>query len=167
MAFLPQELCRTQEKTGPHLPPYHVCPLVYKNRKVPVGTNPVLICVPYYCFRCRPYDQFFLKFCRRVNHYARTIRICHKPVVGYHGTFFRESLNMLRLLAQEGFRDEKRKICVLVTGFLEHLVQLALHLLPDSIAPRLDHHTSPDSGILCQSGLYDQIVIPLRVVFLS
>ena len=46
MAFLPEELGGTEEKPGTHLPPYHVGPLVYQDRKIPVGTDPVLVCVP-------------------------------------------------------------------------------------------------------------------------
>ena len=68
---------------------------------------------------------------------------------------------MLRLAAEEGLRDEEREICVLDTCLLEHLVKHVLHLLPDCISIRLDHHTSPYGRALCQVCLYYKVVIPL------
>ena len=71
---------------------------------------------------------------------------------------------MLRLTAEERLRNEKREICVLMSCFLEHLVEDILHLLPDGISVRLDYHTSSDCRALCQVCLYYKVVIPLRVV---
>ena len=47
---------------------------------------------------------------------------------------------------------------------LEHIVQLTLHLLPDSVSVRLDYHTSAHSRLLCQIGLHHQLVVPLRII---
>ena len=73
---------------------------------------------------------------------------------------------MLRLAAEKGLRYEQREICVLMSCSLEHPVKLSLYLLPDSIAVRLDDHTSPHCGILRQISLYHKIVIPLGVILL-
>ncbi len=51
-----------------------------------------------------------------------------------------------------------------MTGFLEHAVELLLHFFPDSIAVRLDYHTSAHCRLLGKVGFDDQVVIPLRVI---
>ena len=59
----------------------------------------------------------------------------------------------------------KRKIGVLVSSILEHLVQHALHVFPQRIAPRLDHHAAAHRRVLRQIGPLDDLLIPLRIIF--
>lgn len=84
--------------------------------------------------------------------------------MGDDGALLGESRHVLGLLAEEGLRNEKREIGVHSAGFLEHSVKGVLHLLPDRVAIRLYHHTSPDGGLLRQVCLHNQIIVPLRIV---
>ena len=70
-----------------------------------------------------------------------------------------------RLLLQEAQRDEQREVGVLVPGGLEHRVEPPLDVLPDRVAPRLDHHAAADVGVLGQVGRLDDLLIPLGIVF--
>ena len=58
----------------------------------------------------------------------------------------------------------KWKVCVLMTGRLEHVVQGSLHVLPQLVAPWLDHHTAAHVRIFGQIGCLDDLLIPLGIV---
>ena len=47
---------------------------------------------------------------------------------------------------------------------LEFIIEYALHLFPNRIAIRLDHHAAADGRLLGKVSLDDKIIIPLRVV---
>ena len=99
MALLPEELRCSKEESCPHLPPYNICPLIAENRKVSVGCNPVLICIPDYCLRCWPNNKLLLQFCIRVYNNTLAVWVYHKPVVCYHSALFGKTLNVFCLLA--------------------------------------------------------------------
>jgi hypothetical protein len=63
-----------------------------------------------------------------------------EPVVGDHRALLGEALHVRRLLLEEALGDEEREVGVLVARRLEHAIELALDVLPDGVAPRLDHH---------------------------
>ena len=69
-----------------------------------------------------------------------------------HGALRGEALGVLRLLLQIAQRDEQREVGVLVAGGLEHHVELALDVLPDAVAPRLDDHAAAHLGVLRHVG---------------
>ena len=167
MALLPQELGRTQEQARTHLPAHDVGPLVAEDRQVAVGLNPVLIGVPDDRLRRRAHDQLLLQFGVGIDHDALPLGIVLQTVMRHHGALLGKSLDVVGLLREEGFGDEKREIGVLVSRILEHLVQRGLHLLPDGVAVGFDDHTSADGGVLRKSRLHDQVVIPLRVVLVG
>ena len=48
----------------------------------------------------------------------------------------REALDVRGFLLQERQRDEQREVRVLVARRLEHVVERALHVLPERVAPR-------------------------------
>jgi hypothetical protein len=51
---------------------------------------------------------------------------------------------------------------LLVAGVLEPAVEVALDLLPDRVAVRLDHHAALDDlGRLREIGLADHVLVPL------
>ena len=60
------------------------------------------------------------------------------------GAFLGESLYVLGLFFEETHRNKEWEIRVLVACVLEHLVQNSLHIFPNSVAPRLDHHATAD-----------------------
>lgn len=52
-----------------------------------------------------------------------------------------------------------------MSGRLKHIVELPLHLFPYCISIRLYYHTAAHGRLFGEVGLYDQIVIPLRIIF--
>jgi hypothetical protein len=74
---------------------------------------------------------------------------------------------MAGFLGQVALGDEEREIGVDMAGGLEHVVQSALHLLPDGVAMRLDHHAAAHIAVLGQVGLQHQVIVPLRVVHVT
>ena len=85
--------------------------------------------------------------------------------MGNHGHFFCEAFDMLGFFLEIAQRDEQRKITIVVTGFLETAVEIALHQLPCAIAPRLDDHTTAHAGHLGHIGGAHDLLIPLGVIF--
>ena len=82
-----------------------------------------------------------------------------------HRELGREALDVLGLLLQEALRDEQREVGVLVAGRLEAVVELALDLLPDGVAVRLDDHAALDDlGRLGQVALADDVLVPGREI---
>jgi hypothetical protein len=77
----------------------------------------------------------------------------------------REALDVLGLLLEEALRDQQRKVRVLVAGLLEAGVQPALDVLPQRVAPRLDHHAAAHRRLLGEIGRLDHLLIPLGIVF--
>ena len=165
VAFLPEEFGSAEEKPCTHFPTNNISPLVAKNRQVTPRSHPVFIGIPYNGFGGRSHNEFFFESGRRIDNHSRAVRIGHESVMGDHSTFFRKSLNVLSFTAEEGFRNEKREICILMPCFLEHLVKYTLHFFPNCISVWFDDHTSPYCGTLRQICFYYKIVIPLRVVF--
>ena len=49
----------------------------------------------------------------------------------------------------------------MVAGCLKAAVQLLLDQLPDTVAPRLDHHAAAGFRILGEVGGFDDLLIPL------
>ena len=164
VAFLPQEFSRTQEEAGTHFPAEHVGPLVDQDGQVAVGVDPVLVRIPDDGFRSGADDQFLLQFGLGVYHYASAVGVILQAIVGDDGTFLGKSFHMFCLAAEEGFRDEQGEIGIDMARFLEHVIQLALHFLPDGISVGLYHHTAAYGGLFGQVGFHHQFVVPLRVV---
>ena len=134
VAFLPQEFSRTQEEAGTHFPAEHVGPLVDQDGQVAIGVDPVLVRIPDDGFRSGADDQFLLQFGLGVYHYASAVGVILQAIVGDDGTFLGKSFHMFCLAAEEGFRDEQGEIGIDMARFLEHVIQLALHFLPDGIS---------------------------------
>ncbi len=83
------------------------------------------------------------------------------------GAFLREALDVRRLLLQERQRDEQREVRVLMAGRLEHVVERALHVLPQGVAPRLDDHAAANGRVLGEVRGPDDLLIPLGVVLVA
>ena len=84
-----------------------------------------------------------------------------QPVVGDHGTLLGESFHMLGFLLEKAERDEEGKVGVDVARFLEHDIELTLHVFPDPPAPRLDDHAAADVRIFGQVGSFNHLLVPL------
>src|SRR5438034_3247867 len=70
----------------------------------------------------------------------------------------------LGLLREKALRDEQREIGVLVAGRPEHVVQGALHQLPNAITVGSDHHAAAHRRVIRQLGLHDDVVVPLSEI---
>ena len=167
VSLLPEELGRTEEEAGTHLPAHDVTPLVTEDRQIPIGRDPVLIGGPDDGLGSRTDDEFFLQFRLRVYDHAATVGVVHQTMVGHNGALFGKALYVLRFAAKERLRDEEREIGVFDTFLFEPTVELRLNRFPNRIAVGLDDHTSADRTLLRQVGLNDQFVIPLRIILAS
>ena len=95
------------------------------------------------------------------------VRAGFQAVMGDDRAFLGEALDVRGFLLHEGQRDEQREVGVLVAGGLEHVVQRALHVLPERVAPRLDDHAAAHGGVLGQVGGADDLLVPLGVVLFA
>ena len=59
-----------------------------------------------------------------------------------HGTFLGKTFDVLCFFFQETHGNKQRKVSILMTSVLEHLVEDALHIFPNRIAPWLDDHAA-------------------------
>src|SRR6266487_539696 len=80
------------------------------------------------------------------------------------GDLLRESFDVLGLLREVAHRDEEREVRVLMARRLDHVVERALHQLPDAIAVRPDHHAPAHRGVIGELRLHDDIAVPLAEV---
>src|SRR5688572_6220185 len=83
-----------------------------------------------------------------------------------NGTLFCKSFCILFFRFKQALWYKQGKISILVPGILKHLVELSLHILPKRIAIRLNNHTTTHRTVICQSCLYNQVVVPLGIIFL-
>ena len=148
--LLPQELGGAQKQPRPHLPAHHVRPLVDEEGQVPVGADPFGVQVADDGLRGGAHYQWLLQLL--------------PPSVGHHRELGRKTLDVFRLLPDEGVRDEQREVGVLVPGFLEPSVQGGLDVLPQGIAVGADDHAPPDRGVVGELGPPDDLGVPLGEV---
>src|SRR6187431_2093910 len=78
-----------------------------------------------------------------------------------------EALHVLGFLGQVRKWNEQRKIGVLVTGRFELPVEAALNVLPNAVAPRLDHHAAAYIRVLGKVRLANDLLIPRRVILIA
>ena len=144
-----------------YLPADHVGPLVAEDGEVAVGLNPVFVGAPDDGLGGGADDELLFELGGGVDDDTRTVGVVHEAVVGDHGALFGEAFDMLGFTAEERLGDEEGEIGVLVAGGLEHVVEGALHLLPDGVAVGFDDHAAADGGILGQVGAYYKFIVPL------
>ena len=123
MSFLPKKLSGTEEEASAHLPTHNICPLVNEQGKVTVGLYPVLIGVPNNGLTGGANNELFLQFCLWIYHkFSFLVRVCLEAIVRYYSTLFGKAFGIFFLRLEITFRDENRKISVLVSCILEHFV---------------------------------------------
>src|SRR5690606_32212185 len=76
----------------------------------------------------------------------------------------REALDVLRLALEVAHGDEHREVQVLVSGGLEHRVQLALDVLPQGVAVRPDDEAAAHRAEVDELGPVDDVVVPTAEV---
>ena len=164
VAFLPQELGGAQEQARAQLPAHDVRPLVDQDRQVPVGLHPLGVHLADDRLAGGPHHVRLVQLSRR---HQPALRSRLQPVVGHHRALLGEALDVLGLPLQVAQRDEQREVGVGVAGVLEHAVEDALHVLPQRVAPRLDHHAAAHRRQLRQVGGAHHLLIPLGVVLVA
>ena len=82
----------------------------------------------------------------------------------HHGALLREALHVVGLLAEVRFGDEEGEVGVLVAGGLKHIIEGALHLLPNGVAMGLYHHAAAHRGVLGEVGFGYHVSVPAGVV---
>ena len=161
MAFLPEELGRAQEQPRAHLPAHDVGPLVDQERQIAVALHPTRERVADDRLRRRPHDERLLELARG---HELAVGVRFEPVVRDDGALLREPLDVRGLLLQERQRNEQREIRVLVARRLEHVVERALHVLPERVAPGADDHAAAHGRVLGEIGAGNDLLVPLGVV---
>src|SRR6266404_5546627 len=78
--------------------------------------------------------------------------------------FLCEAFHMLRFLRKKAYGNEQREVGVVVSRRLEHVVQGALHQLPQPEAVGPDDHATPHRRVVRQLGLHDHVVVPLAEI---
>ena len=68
--------------------------------------------------------------------------------------------NPLRLALEIAERDEQREIDVVMASSLDPVVEQALHPLPDTVTPRLDHHAAAHARFFGHVGCGDHVLVP-------
>ena len=82
-----------------------------------------------------------------------------------HGAFFGEAFDVFGLFGEITQRNKKREISVAMAGRAKHCIELALHVFPNPIAPRTNHHTTAHVRGLSQFGCANHLLIPFRKIF--
>ena len=164
VAFLPQEFACAQEWARAHLPSHYIAPLVAQQWQVAPRVYPVFVCIPYYGLRGGADNQFFFQTGGGVYFNSALVFFGTEAVVGHYGAFLGKTFNVFGFFRQERLWYKEREVCVLHACLLEHRVQLMLHLFPYCVAVWLDYHAAPYSGLLCEVGFHDEVVVPLAIV---
>ena len=63
-------------------------------------------------------------------------------------------------LVQEALGNEQREVRVLVARLLEHVVERALHALPDAVAVRANDHAAAHGRVVGELGAEHDFVVP-------
>src|SRR6266516_5805908 len=74
---------------------------------------------------------------------------------------------MFRFLRKVTQRNEKRKVSIAMAGGSKHRIELTLHVLPNSVTPRANHHATAYVRGLSQFRGANHLLIPFRKVFVS
>ena len=94
----------------------------------------------------------------------RAVLALLETMVGHHRHLLGEALDVLRLLLEIAQWDQEREVGVDGAGFLDRIVERALHQLPDPVAPGADHHRAADVVELGDLGVADDALEPLSEV---
>src|SRR5437899_648794 len=166
MPFLPQEFRGAEEQPGPELPAHDIGPLVQEQRQIAVALDPLGEHRVDDRFRRRPNDErlFELRAGVDLDRAGALLAGRAQPRVCHERDFLRETFHMLGFLGEEAHRDEQREVRIAVPRRAEHVVQGALHQLPDAIAVWTNHHAAPHRRIVRQLGLSNDVPVPLAEI---
>ena len=164
MTLFPKKFCGAEEKSSSKLPTYNIAPLVDLDGEVAVGLHPFGIHRADDGLTRRTHNQGLFE---RACWLQAALRTGLKTVVSHHRALFRKPFDMLRLFFQKAHGNEKRKISIPMSCFLELAVQGALHIFPKRVAPRLNHHAATYRRNLSEIRCLDDLLIPLWIIIAS
>ena len=164
VAFLPEELGGAKEEARAHLPADDIGPLVDQDWQIAVGLDPLRISLADDRLGSRADDERLFEF---AGGDELTIGAHLEARVGDDRTFLGKTIDVGGFLLNVANRDEEREISVHMAGLLEHLVEVAVDIFPEGVAPRLNHHATADRAVLGQVGVLDHLKIPFGIVFLA
>src|SRR5438105_12724200 len=81
------------------------------------------------------------------------------------GAFLGEAFNVFGFLREITQRNEKREISVAMASSAKHSVELTLHVFPNPVTPRANHHATAHVRWLGQFRRADDLLIPFRKIF--
>src|SRR5206468_7973327 len=79
--------------------------------------------------------------------------------------FLGEALHVFRLFREITQRNKKREVSVAMASRAKHAVKLTLHVFPNSVTPRTNHHATAYVRGLGQFRCANHLLIPFRKVF--
>ncbi len=162
VAFLPEEFGCAEKEARTHFPAHDVGPLVDQDRQVAIGLHPLRVGRADDCLRSRPNDE---RLGQRTGRHHFSLGVHFQPMMGHDRAFLGEAFDVLRLFLHVAERNEEREIGVAMPGRLEHAVERPLHVFPDAVAPRFDHHAAAHLARLGQVARPDDLLIPFGKIF--
>ncbi len=84
-----------------------------------------------------------------------------------NGAFLGEALDMLGFPGEVTQRNKQGEVRITMPSGAKHPVELALHVLPNAVAPRANHHATAYIRRLSQFRSANDLLIPFRKIFVS
>src|SRR5690606_33041320 len=128
------------------LPAHDVAPLVVEERQVAVALDPLAVQLAEQRLRRRPDGVRLLELL------AARVRD--------DGELGGEALDVLGLALEVAHGDQQREVEVLVTGRLEHRVEVTLDVLPQRVAVRPEDEAATHRAEVHELGAVDDVVVP-------
>src|ERR1700730_11229087 len=88
-------------------------------------------------------------------------------MMGDYGTFLGKSRDVRCLLLKIAERNKQGEINILVTGRLDHQIQLVLDIFPDAVSPWFDDHATSNFRVFREISGPNHLLIPFREIFCS
>ena len=164
VALLPEELGGAQEQPRAHLPAHDVRPLVDEQRQVAIALHPLR--------ERRADDRLATSAARRAAPRARRSgRACRRASSSRWCVTTAHSFAKPSTCAASFSRNDSGmnsgKYAFEWPVSLNIAVEDALDVLPQRVAPRLDHHAAADVAVLGEVGGLDDLLVPLLVVVVA
>ena len=147
MTLLPQEFSASQERSRGLFPTHNAAPLVVFHRQISPGMQNMTPVITEQRFTGRTDAESLREFFLASYRDPRTLGC--------------KAFNVILFLLKKGLRNQHRHGDILMSVSLEHAVQNALNVFPDSIAIGAQHKQALDAGIVYQLSLRAHIREPL------
>ena len=164
VAFLPEEFRCAQKQARPHFPADDVGPLIDQDWQVAIGLHPFRVAGADDCFGSWPNHQRFGQWTGRL-HFSIGVHL--QSCVGDDRAFLGEAFDVFRFLREITQRNEKREISVAMAGRAKHGVELTLHVFPNPVTPRSNHHATAHVRGLGQLRRADDLLIPFGKILVA